>query len=336
MDENLAQLKSQLQPVATEDSMAEAGRKILLADFVKMLQHEAGVRANEDPEAVHDMRVATRRMRSAIRLFESYFKPKWIDAYNRRLRKIARALGTVRDLDVLMQGTQRYIETLEVPKRASHKKLNEAEKAEREALKAQVAEQQAALNAAVAHLKEQRKAAHVDLLKVLDSKSYRRFVKEFGEFLTTAGQGVGKCTSYPVGLTTPTLIYERLTAVRIHDHDVEAHTTETLHALRVEFKRLRYTISFFSDVLGKEAADFIDELKDIQDELGRLNDVVVAQAALGDLSDELDEPHIAALHAYIELLAVEQAQIQDNFVSTWKRFNTKSVQRKLALAVAGV
>src|SRR5688572_21869623 len=102
MDDYTAQLESQVQSVSPQDTMAEAGRKVLLADFIKMLKHEAGARTGEDIEDVHDMRVATRRMRSALRLFESYFKPKWVDAYSRRLRKIARALGVVRDLDVLI------------------------------------------------------------------------------------------------------------------------------------------------------------------------------------------------------------------------------------------
>ncbi len=336
MEEYIAQLEAQVQPVAPDDPMAEVGRKVLLGDFIKMLKHEAGACSGEDPEDVHDMRVATRRMRSAFRLFESYFKPKWVNGYQRRLRKIARALGAVRDLDVLIQGVEEYAASLGIAPRTSHKKLTEEEKAAREAARGQAAEQQMALGEAVALVRAQRDEAREELIDVLSSKNYRRFVKEFGEFLTTAGQGVGKDSSYPVGLMLPNVIYQQLMEVRVHDHEVEDHTVETLHALRVEFKRLRYRVSFFEDVLGKEADDFIDELKKIQDHLGRLNDVVVAQSVLGELLEDLGETQAAALQTYLDKLATEQVTLQDSFVQIWHHFNTKTVQRKLALAVAGV
>ncbi|MFN8373116.1 MAG: CHAD domain-containing protein [Anaerolineae bacterium] len=281
MEEYTAQLEAQLQPVEVHDSMAEAGRKILLADFIRMLKHEHGARLGDDAEEVHDMRVATRRMRSAVRLFEGYYKPKWIYYYNRRLRKIARALGAVRDLDVLIEGVEQYAASLTLPKRGSHRKMSDEEKNEREALQATLTAQHEALTEALALVRAQREGAREELLELFNSKGYNRFVGEFGTFLTTAGQGAAKDAGYPVGLMVPGIIYERLTAVRIHDHDVEVHTVESLHALRVEFKRLRYTAAFFVDINGKEADDFIDELKKVQDHLGRLNDAVVAQAING-------------------------------------------------------
>jgi CHAD domain-containing protein len=336
MEDYITQLEGQLQSVVPDDTMAEAGRKILLADFIKMLKHDAGARLGEDPEAVHDMRVATRRMRSSFKLFENFFKSKWIFDYNRRLRKIARALGSVRDLDVMIEGVQQYVTSLELPARTSHKKLSEEEKAAREAAKAELDAQREAMNAGLARLTARRDKARGELVDMLDSKSYRRFVADFGEFLTTTGQGASKDSTYPAGLMLPGIIYDRLAAVRAYDHEVEAHTPETLHALRVEFKRLRYAVSSFTDVLGKESEDFIDELKAIQDHLGRLNDIVVAQATFSDLLEDLDETNAAALQAYIDKLATEQVDLQNSFADVWKRFNTKTVQRKLALAVAGV
>lgn len=336
MEEYISELESQLKPVASDDSMAEAGRKILLTDFIKMLKHEVGSRLGEDPEAVHDMRVATRRMRSTLKVFENSFKSKWIFDYNRRLRKIARALGSVRDLDVMIEGVQQYVASLELPARTSHKKLSEEEKAARETAKAEIDAQRESLNEGLVRLTAQRDKARGELIDLFDSKSYRRFVTDFGEFLTTTGQGVSKDSTYSVGLTLPGIIYDRLAAVRAYDHEVETHTPETLHALRVEFKRLRYAVSSFTDVLGKESEDFIDELKAIQDHLGRLNDSVVAQATLSDLLEDLDETNAAALQTYIDKLAAEQVELQNSFADVWKRFNTKTVQRKLALAVAGV
>jgi CHAD domain-containing protein len=336
MEEYISELETHVQPIVSDDTMAEAGRKILLADFIKMLKHDAGARIGEDAEEVHDMRVATRRIRSTFKLFESYFKPKWIVGYNRRLRKIARALGGVRDLDVMIQGVQEYLASLEQPARASHKKLSDEEKAAREAAKVEIEAQQEALAQGLVRLIAQRDEARAELIDTLDSKNYRRFVKDFGGFLTTTGQGAAKESTYPVGLMLPGIVYGRLAVVRAYDHEVETHTPETLHALRVEFKRLRYAVSSFVDVLGKESDDFLEELKTIQDQLGRLNDLVVAQATLTDMLEDIDETHAAALQTYIDKLAAEQVDLQNSFADVWKRFNTKTVQRKLALAVAGV
>ena len=58
------------------DPMSEAGRKILGFHFARMINREAGTRSGEDIEALHDMRVAARRMRVALDLFGSFFKKK--------------------------------------------------------------------------------------------------------------------------------------------------------------------------------------------------------------------------------------------------------------------
>jgi transposase-like protein len=91
-----------------DDAMAEAARKALLFNFERMLRHEPGVRLGENIEAVHDMRVATRRMRSAFRLFKPFFKSNAIKPYVHGLRDTAAALGDVRDLDVFMEKAQVY------------------------------------------------------------------------------------------------------------------------------------------------------------------------------------------------------------------------------------
>ncbi len=59
--ERINLLEAQMHPMSPEDPMPEAGRKALLAEFVKMLKHEDGSRNGEDIEDVHQMRVASRR-----------------------------------------------------------------------------------------------------------------------------------------------------------------------------------------------------------------------------------------------------------------------------------
>jgi CHAD domain-containing protein len=88
--------------------MAEAGRKIMYQHYRKMCEHEPGTRVGDDPEELHDMRVATRRLRAAYLLFEPYFDDKAMGRFNKRLRSTGRMLGAVRDLDVLLGKAERY------------------------------------------------------------------------------------------------------------------------------------------------------------------------------------------------------------------------------------
>jgi transposase-like protein len=90
------------------DSLAEAGRKVLGFHFGRMLTHEPGTRLGNDAEALHDMRVATRRMRAAFRVFGSGFRQKSVKPLLAGSRATARALGRVRDLDVFIEKLQQY------------------------------------------------------------------------------------------------------------------------------------------------------------------------------------------------------------------------------------
>jgi CHAD domain-containing protein len=312
-------LQAQIQPIDPLDTMAEAGRKALLNDMVKMLAHEAGSRSGDDPEDVHDMRVSLRRMRSTLRLLASYYKPKAIDPYLGEMRKLARTLGGVRDLDVMIGDLNAYRETL--------------------------GEDGAALQPVLDELNEQRAAARKDLIHLLDKGGYRRFVEDFSAFLTKPGKGAKSIDAddvrpFQVRHLLPQLIYEHLGAVRAYDSLIEDADDTTLHDLRIEFKRLRYVVSVFSDVLGGSSKEFISELKAIQDHLGNIVDIRVANEALSDIQKSLDPQDeaeaIAALQGYLDHEEAERKTLREGFAEVWRHFNTKTVQRQLATAVAAL
>ena len=98
--------------IVTDDTMVEACFKTLRFHFARMLAHEPGTRAGADPEDLHDMRVATRRMRAALRVFAPYLDAGVTKPVERGLRRTGRTLGAVRDLDVFHEKTQRYLATL--------------------------------------------------------------------------------------------------------------------------------------------------------------------------------------------------------------------------------
>jgi CHAD domain-containing protein len=274
-----------------------------------MLRQEDGTRAGEDAEAVHDMRVAIRRMRSIFRLLRPYFKAKDARRFNGELQQLAWALGDVRDLDVFMADVRAFQETVN-------------------------AEQQADLQTVIDDLEMQRQEARERLLETLESKAYRRFLKDYSSFLTTPPDGSkanGKVTVEPTQVRhlLPAMVYNRLAAVRAYEAALVEPTATTLHSLRIEFKRLRYTVSLFEGVLGTQIEAFIDDLKAMQDILGSLNDIATARGRLEDYRGE-------GVEAYLAWLDSHEADLTAQFGEAWSRFNSRKVQQKLSNAVLGI
>ena len=312
----IANLSENVTAVVSTDSMSEAGRKVLLAEFIKMLEVEEGARTGEDIENVHKMRVSIRRIRSAFRLLKAYYKPKAIQPFVDELRRIMAALGAIRDLDVLIADLEAFQSTLDASQIEAMKDVIDA-------------------------LDLRRTDAREELNHELDRKSYRRFVKDFSKFLTTPESGAksidpDSVAPYQLRHILPPMIYEHLSAARAYETVLTTADAEMLHALRIEFKRLRYIVSLFDTVLGSQIEDFVEELKIIQDYLGHLNDIEVAQKRLGDFMEDLEGDQITVLWAYINHLEAEKPDLLAKLPEVWKRFNTKTVQRKLASAVANL
>jgi len=306
---DLAVFKSTTSILNPSDTMAEAGRKVLRGDFIKMLENEAGSRIGEDIEHVHDMRVATRRMRSTFRLLGDYYKGGTIQPFVDYVRLIARRLGAIRDLDVMVTNLEKFAQTAD-------------------------AETQETINSAVEKLDKARRKARKRLVALLDSDDYAEFVTSFAKFLDKPGRGVKNSVKNTnsnhvvpseVRHVLPALVHEHLATVRAYDTVIEEASLEQLHDLRIEFKRLRYLVSHFSDVLGASVSGFIDELKHIQDYLGELNDNVVAAGQLSSLFKNND-----ALDSYIAQLETDTQQRVDGFPEVWEKFNKRTVQRKLS------
>jgi triphosphatase len=137
-------------------SCGEVAFAILRRHFAAMMAHEPGVRLGEDPEELHDMRVATRRLRAVLKLYSGVL-PKRAERYERDLRWVAGAMGEVRDLDVHLE-------------RLSEKTPRNGED----------------LEEIVALLRERRVEARRRMLEALDSNRYERLIASFREHCVAA------------------------------------------------------------------------------------------------------------------------------------------------------
>ena len=102
-----------VKDIAPEKSLEECARRIIITRFYEMMSFKAGVIDGRDIESVHNMRVASRRLRAAMRNFADCFAPK--KEFRRRLKQVEQitsTLGDVRDLDVLIDRFQKDVLTV--------------------------------------------------------------------------------------------------------------------------------------------------------------------------------------------------------------------------------
>jgi len=309
------------------DSLVEAGRKVMRFQFAQMLRHEAGTRLGEDIEALHDMRVATRRLRAAFEVFDQAFDTAALKPHLKGLRMTGRTLGAVRDLDVFMEKAQAYIETLPLERRPG-------------------------LDPLLTRWKEQRETARAHMLEFLDSPEYARFKRRFNIFLNTPGAGAcpiptDEPAPFQVCHLAPALVYERLASVRAYDPWLKNAPIERLHMLRIEFKKLRYTLEYFREVLGKRAFDVIADVKLLQDHLGDLNDAQVATQILTEFIASLElsqhdlpiaeRENIEEVVNYLAARHAERHHLLVTFPTVWAaHFQYRTFRRNLASAIAAL
>jgi CHAD domain-containing protein len=321
----LSAAKSLKSPgVEPDDSLAEAGRKVLRYHFAQMLLHERGTIQGKDIEELHDMRVATRRMRAAFEVFGPFFQSKVIKPHLKGLRATGKALGQVRDLDVFMEKAEHYIQSLENSEDDGLRPLIESWRTEREQ----------ARELMVAYLKDRK---------------YQEFKESFYRFLNTPGQGalpIPEHKPFPsqVRDLAPLLIYERLAQVRAYDSILANASIEDFHDLRIEFKKLRYTLEFFREVLGEQAEEVIDEIKKMQDHLGDMNDAQIATEILRDFLSRWDLQQASlpvsqrdspqAIMSYLTYRYNERHELMQTFHAAWANFTRHELRQKLALSIS--
>lgn len=305
--------------VTHDDVLAEAGRKVLRFHLARMLVREPGTRTGRDAEDLHGMRVATRRMRAAWRVFGDGFRPARTRRLRARLRILAGRLGAVRDLDVLIAAAVAHQAALPEDEAAAFEPL-------------------------VAAWREQRDVARILLVRELDSEDYRRLVDEYRVFVATEGAAAvppaSPTTPHRVRDTAGSRIWTAYEQVRAYEAVLRWSDVETLHQLRIAAKWLRYTIEFFREALGPEAEVLIPRVVALQDHLGWLHDAdVTAQLARAFLvaeSGRLSRPETEAIGNYLRLKERDLERLRRTVGAPWRSVSGATFRRLLGRAVAGL
>lgn len=260
---------------APDTTLNSAIGDILRSCIRHWLANQAAVLQSSDPEGVHQLRVALRRLRSALSVFKHVLPPDDLAWISREARWLIQSLGPARDWDV-------FLTELLPP-------LNKARKDNADlALLSEAAE-------------DARKLGYERARAALRSSRYTAFALDLGRWTEETGwrgEGAGDRFEEPLTDYACRLLRKRHKRVLKQGRDFEKLSDEERHRLRITLKKLRYASEFFAGLYPKaRTRPYLKALKGLQDELGHLNDVVVAEALLKGLFGDGESSNSAALRA---------------------------------------
>ena len=235
-----------VEGVDAQTPLAEAAPALLRAKAKPLFALEDAARGGADMDAVHDMRVASRRLREAMRLFEPLYPPAEFKSWYRNIRSITRALGPVRDSDVFIDAFAGLAPVLGGDGRRFAAFLLGYRTAQRERELEELNRQLGALE-----LDESRQAFKKLVRRLADPAGARR----------------------PIGEFAYSEVAERAAKVFAAQREAldEAAVTAQ-HELRIHYKRLRYAVEAFAPCYGERFDPLHTTLTAFQDTLGELHD----------------------------------------------------------------
>jgi CHAD domain-containing protein len=223
------------------------------------LLHEPGARLGDDPEELHDLRVAGRRLDAILRQFKAFLPPEYLKVRN-TLKPVLSALGHARDLDVALIELQGFSRQLPKADRVGVEPLNE-------------------------YLMSERGRARARMLSVLDSIWVQRNLQELTALLD-APIAVSEASAADLALhASPGLIRRRFRKLRKRADLLGGDSsTEEYHEVRGQVKKLRYALEAVAALYGKPANDMIRALRRWQENLGLQQDAAVGMQRLNALA----------------------------------------------------
>ncbi|MXV73321.1 CHAD domain-containing protein [Candidatus Poribacteria bacterium] len=121
-----------IRGISPDETLEACARQIIVNYFHQMMSYKDGAKAGNDIEFVHEMRVTSRRLRTAMDNFLDCFPEKAFNKHYKKVKSITRTLGAVRDLDVLIARFEKELDTLSEAEQADLRRLIEHLQRERE------------------------------------------------------------------------------------------------------------------------------------------------------------------------------------------------------------
>jgi len=280
-------------------------RASIASSLHRLVTHDAAVRLGRDPEAVHQARVATRRLRSDLRTFRPLVDRSITEPLRDELQWLGSKLGAVRDADVLTELLRAKLDLLDETDAAEGRSLLQL-------------------------LARERREAHDELVHVMRGNRYDRLLDRL----------VAAARRPPV---TPKAAKKRATSVvpklvrrpwRRLDRTVKelssSPTDSELHEVRKRAKQARYAAEAVAAIIGRPARDFAKAMARLQDVLGAHQDAVVARAWLRDAARKSDNHELVFLAGELAGLGANDRQARrEAWPAEWRRARRKKLRRWL-------
>jgi CHAD domain-containing protein len=303
------------------DGNLTAGSPAGEALLVHLREQVAQVRAQDLPvrldaaDAVHKMRVATRRLRSALTTFKPLFDPAVARPLRGELKWLAGELGAARDAEVMRDRVRTAVE------------------AEAETLEAGAVGAHPVAGAADAELGQAYRTAHDRVLAELDGDRYHALLTALDRLVTAPP--LRRKAASRAGAALPPLVARSYAKVRTIVARADAtppgaEREELLHEARKAAKRARYAGESVSRVFGSDAVAFAAAMEDVQEALGEHQDSVLTRERLRELARHTASTDAAFLYGRLHARQEAAAeQSQRHFDAAWKTAGRKRLHRWL-------
>jgi len=301
-----------LDPDARSDMTA---KKIMLSLLETLQANVEGTKANLDSEFLHDLRVATRRTRSAMGQIKGVFEPKELAPFKQDFGWLGKVTGPTRDLDVYLLQFHDYQASLPAAVQADLAPFHD-------------------------FLVKHHRQAQEALEKKLNSPHFRKMMKNWRAWLQTPVPEHPKAPNAlrPIAELADQRIGKLYHKVLEEGGAIQPDSPpEALHELRKECKKLRYMIEFFQSLYPKpEIRQLIKELKTLLDNLGEFQDLQVQAHTLEAFGEQMmkEGAPVSALMAMgilvgklLERQALARAAFADLFAAFGSDENRQTFQR---------
>jgi len=277
------------EPPAAKAPAGEHIRAMLAAQVDAIHARDPAVRLLDDPEDLHQLRVAVRRFRAVLRAARPVLDESWSEPLRAELDWLGGLLGTVRDLDVLIEQLEADAVALEPADRK-------------------------AFGRALAALATERRTAREAMLQGLATDRYVSLV----ERLVEAAEAPHLCEEQ-IGVAD--LAADEFRRLRKAAKAVTADAPdEELHRLRIRGKRARYAAELAEVAAGKEATRFVRAAKEFQDVIGAHQDAVVAEERLRALLATGRSVHTGfAIGRVVEWQRARKRASREAYPDAWRR-----------------
>ena len=288
-----------------------------LADQLSAIRESApAALAGQSPEGVHQMRVAIRRTRAALKAYGPMLpRAQWRE-FGTGFRWLASTLGRVRDLDVYEARLARQFAML-------------------------APEQAAALAPYRAHLHREYAEARARMVAAIEGPRYVKLLAAVAESTQKgpSAAALRRWGSFRVCDGAPEYLDAALRRVRKRGRRIDADSPpQALHELRIRAKRLRYLMEIFVPVYGKRLERLIKPVRRLQDALGEYQDACVAMSQLQSYGEGVGRSRnrhreLMALGCLMQLESEAAAAARSRFDAEWQRFDRKLERSRLLAAV---